>query len=48
VLPAISLLRASDEQAIDMPGWLLAPLTATSGTMRTLRSPTICMSCITV
>ena len=27
---------------------LLAPLTATSGTIRTLRSPMICMSCITV
>jgi hypothetical protein len=30
------------------PGFALAPLTATSGTMRTLRSPTICMSCIVV
>ena len=30
------------------PGLPLAPVTATSGTMRTLRSPTICMSCMTV
>ena len=31
-----------------IPVALPAPLTATSGTMRTLRSPTVCMSCITV
>ncbi len=30
------------------PGLALAPFTATSGVMRTLRSPTVCMNCITV
>jgi len=34
---------ADDENATT-----LVPFTATSGTIRTLRSPTICMSCITV
>ena len=47
-LPLAWLRSINPNKPSTIPGLALAPLTATSGTIRTFRSPTICMSCMTV